>query len=147
MSEKLTRSRYGVRRLASRGVAEFQQRLGNQLQGRSNFYFPKINDLELTHPGAPAKAMLVNDSATVKNSSVFIRGQQETKGELVPRRFLEVLSPNRQPLPFKEGSGRLELAQDEGGSMTRPTNENALRASRRGRTAPRETEPDGQGHR
>ncbi len=95
----------------TQNLREFQQRLGNQLQGRSNFYFAKINELELTHPGAPAKAMLVNDSATVKNSSVFIRGQQETKGEMVPRRFLEVLSPNRQPLPFKEGSGRLELAQ------------------------------------
>ena len=33
------------------------------------------------------------------------------KGDVVPRRFLEVLS-NGDPKPFKIGSGRLELAQD-----------------------------------
>jgi hypothetical protein len=55
--------------------------------------------------------MLVNDMARAKNSPVFIRGEAQSRGEIVPRRFLEVLSPNREPIPFKEGSGRLELAQ------------------------------------
>jgi mono/diheme cytochrome c family protein len=95
----------------SQTLRAFQTRLGNQLGGRSNFYFAQINELELTHPGAPARAMLVSDAMRAKDSPVFIRGESQSKGEIVPRRFLEVLSPNRQPLPFKEGSGRLELAQ------------------------------------
>lgn len=41
---------------------------------------------------------------------VMIRGDVNVRGELVPRRFLGVLSPNT-PVPFKQGSGRLELAE------------------------------------
>jgi len=41
---------------------------------------------------------------------VFLRGEPGNRGDVAPRRFLEILSgPNRQP--FKLGSGRLELAQ------------------------------------
>ena len=40
---------------------------------------------------------------------VFIRGNPSRPGEIVPRRFLEVLSRGR-PRPFGSGSGRLELA-------------------------------------
>ena len=39
----------------------------------------------------------------------FVRGSPERKGELAPRRFLTVLSP-QAPAPFKDGSGRRELA-------------------------------------
>lgn len=41
---------------------------------------------------------------------VFIRGSVTRPGEMVPRRFLSVLSP-AEPRPFKNGSGRLELAE------------------------------------
>jgi hypothetical protein len=40
---------------------------------------------------------------------VFVRGDVEKPGPLVPRRFLQVLSTG-QPRPFRHGSGRLELA-------------------------------------
>ena len=39
---------------------------------------------------------------------LFSRGDPNRPGEVVPRRFLTVLSP--QPQPFTQGSGRLELA-------------------------------------
>jgi mono/diheme cytochrome c family protein len=69
----------------------------------------KIDALELTHPGAPARAHVLVDSATPKDSPVFIRGEAENKGEIVPRRFLECVSgPYRKP--FTLGSGRVELA-------------------------------------
>ena len=45
-----------------------------------------------------------------QNLHVFLRGNTETKGDLVPRRFLRVLSKN-EPKPFTQGSGRLELAE------------------------------------
>ncbi len=95
----------------SKNLRDFQSSLGNQLGGRSNFYFAKINELELTHPAAPGRAMLVSDAMRAKDSPVFIRGESQSRGDIVPRRFLEILSPDRKPIPFKEGSGRLELAQ------------------------------------
>jgi hypothetical protein len=74
------------------------------------FTFAKINALLLTHEGADQRAMVVQDSARPKDSPVFIRGMASSPGELVPRRFLDVLSGGK-PTPFKQGSGRLELAQ------------------------------------
>ncbi|HWL07872.1 MAG TPA: DUF1553 domain-containing protein [Planctomicrobium sp.] len=41
---------------------------------------------------------------------VMIRGNVTSPGEIVPRRFLEVLSDG-EPEPFRQGSGRLELAE------------------------------------
>lgn len=81
-----------------------------QMQNRANLSFAKINELLLTHEGAPAKAMAVADSMKPRDSQVFIRGQADVRGNSVPRRFLEVLSDGR-PRAFKQGSGRLELAQ------------------------------------
>jgi hypothetical protein len=66
--------------------------------------------LEMVHPGAPARAMVMQDGPNPKDSPIFIRGEAENQGDIVPRRFLEALSgPNRPS--FKNGSGRLELAQ------------------------------------
>jgi mono/diheme cytochrome c family protein len=81
-------------------------------QGLRNrgFSFAKMNALLLTHEGADQRAMVVQDLAKPKDSPVFIRGQSGTPGDMVPRRFLEVLSGGK-PTPFKQGSGRLELAQ------------------------------------
>jgi hypothetical protein len=80
------------------------------LRSRPKFVFDAINELELTNPAAPARAMVVEDSPAPADSPIFIRGQAEVRGKTVPRRFLEILSgPNR--VPFTEGSGRLELAR------------------------------------
>jgi uncharacterized protein DUF1553/uncharacterized protein DUF1549/cytochrome c len=81
-----------------------------QLHDRAGFLFAKINELELTNPGAPARAMVVADAPRPHDSPVFIRGQAGQPGELVPRHFLEALS-NGAPQPFKDGSGRYELAK------------------------------------
>jgi hypothetical protein len=45
-----------------------------------------------------------------QNLHVFLRGNTETKGDIVPRRFLRVLSEG-EPKPFTQGTGRLELAE------------------------------------
>ncbi|QDU11187.1 Planctomycete cytochrome C [Gimesia aquarii] len=44
-----------------------------------------------------------------RDLNVFIRGSANNLGKLVPRRFVQVLSKEK-PKPFKNGSGRLELA-------------------------------------
>ena len=69
----------------------------------------KIDALELTHPGAPARAHVLLDDERPKDSPIFLRGEAENKGATVPRRYLECVSgPN--PKPFTAGSGRLEMA-------------------------------------
>jgi hypothetical protein len=65
--------------------------------------------LDLVDAGAPARANVLVDSPTPKDSPIFIRGQVESPGDVVPRRFLDVLSGPNRPA-FHNGSGRLELA-------------------------------------
>jgi mono/diheme cytochrome c family protein len=60
-------------------------------------------------PGAPPRAMALEDAPSPSQPRVFLRGNPGNPGEAVPRRFLTVLSgPDRRP--FRDGSGRLELA-------------------------------------
>ncbi len=50
--------------------------------------------------------------AEPRNMQVHIRGNPETLGAEMPRRFLSILSPDpNEPKPFTEGSGRKELAE------------------------------------
>ncbi|MEQ1859554.1 MAG: PSD1 and planctomycete cytochrome C domain-containing protein [Chthoniobacteraceae bacterium] len=93
----------------------------NQIQGRANLNFGEINLLEITHPGAPAKAMVLADKPNPKDSPIFIRGESQSRGPIAPRGFLEVLSPDHKPIPFTQGSGRLDLAKaiaDKGNPLT-----------------------------
>jgi hypothetical protein len=77
----------------------------------------KLDELQVSHPGAPARAMVLNDLADPVNPQVFLRGNPGRPGKSVPRQFLEVLSgPERRP--FVHGSGRLDLAQ----AIVRPDN-------------------------
>ncbi len=79
-------------------------------QGYNRLNLADINELLLTHPGSPPRALVVVDSSEPKNSPIFIRGEANNKGPIVPREFLSILSKNRRP--FMHGSGRLELAED-----------------------------------
>ncbi len=68
-----------------------------------------VSRLELTHPGAPPRAMVLEDSAKPHDAAVFIRGDAGHKGDIVPRHFLQILA-GAYRLPFTNGSGRLDLA-------------------------------------
>ncbi len=74
------------------------------------FRFTQINELRLTHPGVPREAMAVADAASPRDSYVYLRGDRNKRGPVVPRQFLEILSAAPRK-PFTEGSGRLELAK------------------------------------
>ena len=98
----------------SLAIADFRQlidRLPNNRKRDAQGALAKLNELQITHPGAPAYAMVVADKPKAQDSPVFIRGQANTRGEMVPRRFLDVLSPGGKGVPFTQGSGRLELAK------------------------------------
>ena len=98
----------------SLSIAGFRQlidRLPNNRKRDAQGALAELNILQLTHPGAPAYAMVVEDKPKAQDSPVFIRGQANTRGDIVPRRFLDVLSPTGKGVPFTQGSGRLELAK------------------------------------
>jgi len=99
-------------------LLQFASGLPPKLTRSFRFNFPKINDLEITHPGAPARAMIVADSPKPQDSRIFLRGQAEVKGDIIPRHSPEVITMGGKPKPFTDGSGRLELARD----IASPTN-------------------------
>jgi hypothetical protein len=68
-----------------------------------------IEELNATHPGAPARAMVLYDAGQPIEPHVFIRGNPGRPGQAVPRRFLRLLG-EADRRPFQQGSGRLELA-------------------------------------
>jgi hypothetical protein len=107
---------------ANEVTADTIQSAINDLQlvngGYQRFRTPSaINELLLTHPGAPARAMVVADAETPKNSPIFIRGEAQNRGPVVPRRFLEIIA-GKDRKPFTQGAGRLELAE----AIASPTN-------------------------
>jgi hypothetical protein len=57
----------------------------------------------------PAWTVIDYKPGTYRDLPVFVRGNPARPGEIVPRRFPEVLSAGT-PRPFKDGSGRRELA-------------------------------------
>ncbi len=71
----------------------------------------KMVSLELTHPGAPVKAMSVTDRDKPRDAAVLIRGEATNRGPIVPRQFPALLTPEGKQKPFTDGSGRLEMAK------------------------------------
>ena len=70
----------------------------------------KIEALNWTHPGAPARAMALVDRDAPVNSHVLLRGNPASPGEEVQRRFIELLAQTPAET-FTNGSGRLDLAR------------------------------------
>ncbi len=69
-----------------------------------------ISSLEATHAGAPPRAMAVKDKAKPVTPVIFLRGDSARKGDVVERRFLTILDPQKVPFPA-DHSGRRELAE------------------------------------
>jgi mono/diheme cytochrome c family protein len=75
-------------------------------------------DLEFT-PAAPPKADVLVDSPSPRDYPVLLRGEAQNKGPMTTRHFLSLLSPDpKHPIPFRDGSGRLDLAR----AIASPTN-------------------------
>jgi mono/diheme cytochrome c family protein len=70
----------------------------------------QVDRLLIESPQAPPYAVALVDRQLIQEPRIFRRGNPATKGEEVPRRFLEVVAGQRRK-PFSHGSGRLELAK------------------------------------
>jgi hypothetical protein len=76
-----------------------------------------IKDVDITHPGAPAKAFVLVDKPKPVEPVIFLRGDPQRRGDKVSRHFLSVLGGG-DAKPFTLGSGRKELAE----AIASPTN-------------------------
>jgi hypothetical protein len=81
-----------------------------QIDDRTSGLRREVEALNWTERGAPQRAMALVDKPAPRNSVVFLRGNPADRGPEAPRRFSSVLSES-EPKPFKDGSGRLELAR------------------------------------
>jgi len=70
-----------------------------------------VEKVKATDPGAPPRAMVLTDKEQPVEPVIFLRGNQGRPGPQVPRRFLKALAPAGERAAFKNGSGRLEMAQ------------------------------------
>jgi hypothetical protein len=87
-------------------VGTFDQGERNRLTDLRN----RVEDVRVTHAGAPPEAMVMLDNPTPQEPHIFVRGNPNRPGDAVPRRFITFLDGQENP-PFKEGSGRKELAE------------------------------------
>ncbi len=90
-------------------VEQFIQR-DNPTRDRLQNLVRAVNDVKASHPGSPPRALVLEDTDKPRDSFVMVKGNPGNKGPVVPRQFLEVLAGEKRQ-PFKEGSGRLELAK------------------------------------
>jgi hypothetical protein len=70
----------------------------------------KIDAFKASSPAAPPRAHVLNDSTRPFESYVFVRGNQNNHGPTVPRQAPAIVVGGDRK-PFKDGSGRLELAK------------------------------------
>lgn len=80
-----------------------------------------VDRLLIQRPEAPAHAVILVDREPTTEHRIFRRGNPAMPGDPVDRRFLEVLSPPGELKPFRDGSGRRELARaitDPGNPLT-----------------------------
>ncbi len=71
----------------------------------------EVESYKATAENGPARGMVLLDRAQPVEPAIFLRGNQHSRGAKVPRQNLGILGgAGRQP--FKQGSGRAELARD-----------------------------------
>jgi cytochrome c553 len=98
-------------------AGKIDPRKRQQLQRAAREFQRDLNNLESQHPGAPARTNALYDVQALnprmkpRDYPVLVRGEAGNRGDMVPRRFLEVISPEPKKRPeWRDGSGRLQLA-------------------------------------
>ena len=85
--------------------------LNQSERNKHNQLLSKVNGVNVSHPGAPPRGMVMVDKSNPVEPVIFRRGVPSNRGDSVPRRFLQVLSNVDGGERFRSGSGRLELAR------------------------------------
>jgi mono/diheme cytochrome c family protein len=90
-------------------LADIQQFFSRDERQKRNEIRRKVESFQANSPVAPPRAMVLNDTPTPHEPRVLIRGNPGRPGKQVPRQFLLVVA-GQERSPFKDGSGRLDLA-------------------------------------
>jgi hypothetical protein len=89
-------------------LEQARRAFGRDIRDKITSLQREVDKLKVTSPGAPPRAMVVNDGP-INDPVIFLRGNPGRPGKGVPRQFLEIAAgPERKP--FAQGSGRKELA-------------------------------------
>lgn len=92
-----------------RRMAGRELRQDGDLRDRREELEEDLEDLKVSHPGAPPMPVILVDAGRGGDSRVYVKGNRRQRGNLAPRRFLEILSPEKRDY-FGNGSGRKQLA-------------------------------------
>lgn len=100
-----------------KAVKEYQVKYKKELDEKNRKHRDELRALEKKVDSfkagsliAPPRGMVMVDRPNPGDARVFLRGNPNNPGPIVPRQFLTILS-KEPPRPFKDGSGRLELAR------------------------------------
>lgn len=108
--ETIRQALYDGETPASLTSAQMVVYLDQGQRNKHNAMLGKVKGVEVSHPGAPPRGMVLVDKKTPVQPVIFRRGQPGNRGDMVPRRFPQVLEHVDGGKPFSDGSGRLELA-------------------------------------
>ena len=107
-SQDLLAEVFGRNGLLDVDVAEAERRLPATMQDEMKVRRTELEQLRKSSPPMYPVAHAIAEGSPV-NMRVFLRGNPATMGDEAPRRFLRIIAGDDPP-PFREGSGRLELA-------------------------------------
>ena len=108
--EALRQVLYGEQTPTNIAVSDADKLLRRDTRNTLRDLQKKVEGYQANNPDAPPRAMVLVDDSAPRNSRVFLRGNPGNPGKEVPRQFLSILSGEKRE-PFKDGSGRLELAK------------------------------------
>ena len=100
---------FGEKGVFSMTPAEIEKQLPEDVRTNLAEQRKELEQLRRESPNKLPIAHVITDS-NPSDLKVMVRGNPANQGEVAPRRFLKILSPDK-PSPFTRGSGRLELAQ------------------------------------
>ena len=108
-----------AKRLGKKNAKQAEGVLNEESRAQLKAMREELNRLKKSAPPKYEYAHVLRESGEA-DMHVAVRGDLRKKGKLVPRRFLRILEGD-DPVAFKRGSGRLELAQaltDPGNPLT-----------------------------
>jgi hypothetical protein len=108
--EALRQVLYGEQTPTNVALADADKLLRRDTRNTLRDLQKKVEGFQANNPDAPPRAMVLVDETTPRNARVFLRGNPANPGKEVPRQFPAILAGDKRE-PFKDGSGRLELAK------------------------------------
>jgi len=95
---------------------EIEKKLSEESKVKLTEIRSEIEQLKKSEPPKPANAHVLAESGTA-DMHIALRGDLRKKGELAPRRFIEIVE-GKERKKYSEGSGRIELSN----SVVDPSN-------------------------